>query len=374
MWEERGGLLAWLLGKKRRERTIKTTFQEKATRKRKWRIVFYFSVSLAALVAVSGVWYLHDQETHLRIGPPSNGVLATSAAVAQDGALHGSIQLDGQDERAGTQFAIDVLVKDGETLLARLALGERTMPASRSPVLEHFSFPASAALLNAKSGWRLEIDARPVGPLPIANVQAAPLVGDVPFSVDADASSSRSSVGARLQFAWFLDGKDLGLTEARAKIGVEVAGEHELRVVVSDRVGKSSQDVHITGREPERMLDVTCFVRTGREDKEGGGWRIRMTQGSNTIVDKTWGFGENWDNHQEKRFVIPVNGVLRTEPLVVTSSIEERPGEVRIDWGIDEMRIVLRTTAREIVFDRRNFMHKSRGDGGALKNLDIPRM
>jgi hypothetical protein len=127
---------------------------------------------------------------------------------------------------------------------------------------------------------------------------------------------------------------------------------------------------------PERLKDVYVYVKTGNNNKECGGWHVQIYQRNERIFEETWGFGDNWDNGSEKpkpeERHKKVDVLLTGEPLKVTSTIEEREGEVRIDWNIEVMQVILTTSRdRKIVFERSNFTHKSRGDGGALKTLDV---
>lgn len=130
--------------------------------------------------------------------------------------------------------------------------------------------------------------------------------------------------------------------------------------------------------EPERFVSIYVYVKTSNDNKECGGWRVRITQGGTPIFDDSWGWGQNWDNGSENPATAertkPMNVLVDGKDLLASSSIEERPGEVRIDWGVKVMIVSLKTNrGREFRFVRSDFKHKSRGDGGALKTLDIPR-
>lgn len=143
---------------------------------------------------------------------------------------------------------------------------------------------------------------------------------------------------------------------------------------------ETAQAKYADGRsriEPERFVNLYAYVKTSDDNKECGSWQIRVMQGNAEIFKDSWGRGQNWDNGSEMPAANernkPLTAAVNGEKLVVSSSIEEHDGEVRIDWNIDTMNIVLKTNrGREITFERKGFTHKSRGNGGSLKTLDVP--
>jgi hypothetical protein len=117
------------------------------------------------------------------------------------------------------------------------------------------------------------------------------------------------------------------------------------------------------GNAPERIVAGSLTIGVYDDDKECGEVMVRLFQGPTML--RAWGFGrgEDWNDPSTRRFDfgsldLPLNGM----PLRVEAALEERPGEVNIDAGLD-FRVSFRTSrGRTLEFSGRHYYRTGNGD------------
>lgn len=141
---------------------------------------------------------------------------------------------------------------------------------------------------------------------PIAEIIADKSTGGIPFTVHFSSAGSQDPDSSALSYQWYFDKKQLQSTQASPDFTFERAGVYDVRLVVSDKEGKSSEkrmQIKAGNAEPEVVLAVNgnrSFYFTDTPirytlnviDKEDGslqGGQIRASEVKVTLAYHTMG-------------------------------------------------------------------------------------